>query len=109
MNVRTDLFLLGMSRPLEEALKRISAFEQAGADGIFTPGITNKDDIKAVTSSTNLPVNVMYMSELPSFQLLSNLGVKRISMSNFVQSSMMNDLEKRISKVQVEQSFDSLF
>lgn len=109
VNVRTDPFLLGMPNPLEEILKRISAFEQAGADGIFTPGITNKDDIKAVTSSTNLPVNVMCMPELPSFQILSNLGVKRISMGNFVQSSMMNDLEKKINKVQVEQSFDSLF
>lgn len=109
VNVRTDPFLLGMSKPLDEALKRISAFEQAGADGIFTPGITNKDDIKAVTSSTNLPVNVMCMPELPSFQILSNLGVKRISMGNSVQSSILNDLEKRINKVQVEQSFDSFF
>lgn len=109
VNVRTDPFLAGMPKPLEEALKRVSAFEQAGADGIFIPGITNKDDIKAVTSSTNLPVNVMCMPELPSFQILSNLGVKRISMGNCVHSALMNDLETRIHKVQAEQSFDSLF
>lgn len=109
VNARTDPFLLGMSQPLEEVLRRISAFEQAGADGIFIPGITNKDDIKTVTSSTDLPLNVMCMPELPSFQILSNLGVKRISMGNFVHNSIMNELEKRINKVQVEQSFESLF
>lgn len=109
VNVRTDPFLLGITNPLEETLKRISVFEQAGADGIFIPGITNQDDIKAVTSATNLPVNVMCMPELPSFQILSDLGVKRISMGNFIHNSMMNDLEKKISKVKAEQSFDCLF
>lgn len=107
VNVRTDPFLLGIVNPLEETLKRISAFEQA--DGIFIPGITNQDDIKAVTSATNLPVNVMCMPELPSFQILSDLGVKRISMGNFIHNSLMNNLEKKINKVQAEQSFDCLF
>jgi len=109
VNVRTDPFLLGIANPLEESLKRISAFEQAGADGIFIPGVTNQDEIKAVISASNLPVNVMCMPELPSFQILSDLGVKRISMGNFIHNSLMNDLEIKISKVKAEQSFDCLF
>jgi 2-methylisocitrate lyase-like PEP mutase family enzyme len=109
VNVRTDPFLLDLSDPLEETLLRISAYEKAGADGIFIPGITNMDDIKAVISSTKLPVNVMCMPELPSFQRLSNLGVKRISMGNFMHDNVMNDLEKKINQIKKEQSFAILF
>lgn len=98
VNIRTDPFLLGISNPLEEALKRISAFEQAGADGIFIPGIIDEDDIKPVTFCTKLPVNVKCMPYLPSFDVLKDLGVKRLSMGNFVHHTLMNDLEKKIGK-----------
>lgn len=105
LNVRTDTFLLSVENPLEETLKRITAFEEAGADGIFVPCITKENDIKTVVSATNLPINVMCMPELPSFQRLTDLGVKRISMGNFIHNSMMKYLESTIQTVQEHQSF----
>lgn len=109
LNVRTDAFLLGVEKPLEETLKRITAFEKTGADGIFIPCITDEDDIKAIVSSTKLPVNVMCMPELPSFQVLTGLGVRRISMGNFLYSSMTRYIENAIQAVQNRQSFKPLF
>lgn len=80
INARTDTFLLNIPSRLEETLKRIKAYEQAGANGIFVPCIVEKEEIKEIVQSTKLPVNVMCMPALPSFNELSELGVRRISM-----------------------------
>ncbi|HTI07353.1 MAG TPA: isocitrate lyase/phosphoenolpyruvate mutase family protein [Puia sp.] len=84
LNVRTDGFLLGLPTALAETLSRIDHYKNAGADGIFVPCITDKDDIKEVVRATLLPINVMCMPGLPDFGELQSLGVKRISMGPFL-------------------------
>ena len=59
INVRTDTFLLAHPKLIEETKKRIRLYENAGANGIFTPCIENTSDIKEIVSCTHLPVNVM--------------------------------------------------
>ena len=83
INVRTDTFLLGHTNVLEETKKRIHRYQAAGADGIFIPCITKESDISAVVKYIQLPVNVMCMPDLPNFEVLEKLKVKRISMGNF--------------------------
>lgn len=63
--------------------KRIDLYNKAGVDGIFVPCIENAEDIKEIVNYTRLPINVMCMPNLPDFEILKNLGVKRISMGNF--------------------------
>jgi 2-methylisocitrate lyase-like PEP mutase family enzyme len=109
LNVRTDAYLRGVSTPLKTTLERISAYEQAGADGIFVPGIENTDDIHAVVSSTSLPIHVLCMPNLPSFSILAELGVKRISMGDFVYNALCRDFETTIKNIVTEQSFTALF
>lgn len=84
VNVRTDGFLLGMLTALAETLDRIKAYENSGANGIFVPCITQPDDIREVVNATRLPVNIMCMPQLPGFDELASLGVKRISMGPFL-------------------------
>jgi 2-methylisocitrate lyase-like PEP mutase family enzyme len=83
VNIRTDAFLLGMPTALSETLTRIKSYEGAGADGIFVPCITGRNDIAAVVNATPLPVNVMCMPGLPDLEELGSLGVKRVSMGSF--------------------------
>lgn len=83
LNIRTDAFLLGMPNALAETIQRVKLYEQAGANGIFTPCITAATDIQQVVKETQLPVNVMCMPALPGFDELQHLGVKRISMGPF--------------------------
>lgn len=109
INVRTDTFLLGIEKPLEECIKRIKLYESAGADGIFVPCIEKEDDIIAVITSTELPVNVMCIPNLPDFNRLSKLGVKRISMGNFIFDKMSNHLESTLNSVLQAQSFKLIF
>ncbi len=109
INVRTDVFLLGCENPVNETKKRIQIFEQAGADGVFVPCIENEDDIQAITESSNLPINVMCMPNLPDFKKLKDLGVKRISMGNFLFDNMYRHFENMLTSVVKSQSFKSVF
>ncbi|KJY85903.1 carboxyvinyl-carboxyphosphonate phosphorylmutase [Vibrio neptunius] len=109
INVRSDVFLLDVEQPVSASIERIKRYEQAGADGIFLPGINKKDDIKAVVDITSLPINVMCLPGLPNFSQLKALGVKRISMGNFVHEAMLTSLSAILLSIKSEQSFEALF
>jgi 2-methylisocitrate lyase-like PEP mutase family enzyme len=109
INVRCDAWLLGLPQALEQATNRISIYEKAGADGIFLPCITSVDDIRAAVNISGLPVNVMCMPNLPGFATLQSLGVKRISMGNFVSSAIFKRMEQLSGSFVEEESFSGLF
>lgn len=109
INVRTDTFLLGLAEAVAETKKRISLYQQAGADGIFVPCITEAEDIKTIVASTSLPVNVMCMPELPNFELLQEYGVKRISMGNFVFDKAQANIEQTLAEITNANSFAAIF
>jgi len=109
LNVRTDGFLLGMPTALTETLTRISSYQAAGAQGIFVPCITDKSDIREVVNATVLPVNVMCMPELPDFEELKSLGVKRISIGPFVKSYIDKKAKEAVIRILNKNNFSGLF
>lgn len=109
INVRTDTFLLGIEGALEKTLQRCRLYGQVGVHGIFIPCITTPRDIQAVTQATSLPVNVMCMPDLPDFQTLTKLGVKRISMGNFLFDAMYNHHSALLKTILQDQSFKAVF
>ena len=79
LTARAENFIVG--RPdLKDTIARLQAFQEAGADVLFAPGLKSKEDIRAVVTSVDRPVNVIM--GLQGVQLsvaeLSALGVKRI-------------------------------
>ena len=109
INLRTDTFLLGLPNALDETIKRIHLYEQVGIDGIFVPCIENESDILNVVQATNLPINVLCMPQLPNFETLKQLGVKRISMGNSVHASVYQHLKKIASDIVSAKSFSPIF
>jgi len=109
INVRTDTFLLGKEDALAETKKRMKLYEIAGADGFFVPCITKAADIEVIVQTTALPVNVMCMPDLPGFKQLTTLGVKRISMGNFLFDNLSNEFENTLNSILEEQSFKTVF
>lgn len=109
VNVRTDTFLLEESNVVEETKRRIKLYEKAGANGIFTPCMENEEDIEKIVTSTTLPINVMCMPNLSSFDTLARLGVKRISMGNFLFNRMYDQFEEITKDVLSQKSFNSIF
>jgi 2-methylisocitrate lyase-like PEP mutase family enzyme len=109
INVRCDAFLLDLAEARQEALARIASYEKAGADGIFLPCITDPEDIGAAVNATKLPLNVMCMPNLPDFDTLQSLGVKRISMGNFVNGAVYKHLEEISGTIARQKNFSAVF
>jgi len=109
INVRTDTFLLGVEDAIEETQKRCKLYQAAGADSLFVPCIVDVEAIAEIVNSTTLPINVMCMPELPDFDSLKSIGVKRISMGNFLFDVMQDDLAKRLNNIVQNNSFKSIF
>ncbi|SHN18609.1 2-Methylisocitrate lyase, PEP mutase family [Duganella sacchari] len=82
INARTDVYLRGLAPEGErvaEVLRRAALYKEAGTDGLFVPGISKADEIKAVVAGAGLPVNVMDVAGLPLVAELQQLGVARFS------------------------------
>ncbi|MBP2616276.1 isocitrate lyase/phosphoenolpyruvate mutase family protein [Chryseobacterium jejuense] len=109
INVRTDPFLLGIENALEETVKRIELFEKLDVDGVFVPGMTHIEDIKTVVNATSLPINVMCLADLPGFEILKTLGVKRITSGAFLNNHIYRELERISNTVTNNKSFAALF
>ncbi len=109
INVRTDTFLLGQPKPLEETLARAKIYHRAGANGLFVPCIEQQADIQRIVEESKLPINVMCMPALPSFSILEALGVKRISMGNFLHKFTLKQMESSLKLIVKSSEFKSLF
>lgn len=66
-------------RDLADTIARLQAFQEAGADVLYAPGISALDDIRAVVTSVDRPVNVLALPGSPPVSALAAAGVARIS------------------------------
>ncbi|MCF6322738.1 MAG: isocitrate lyase/phosphoenolpyruvate mutase family protein [Gammaproteobacteria bacterium] len=109
LNIRTDPYVIGLDNALNQSMSRAKLYEEAGADGIFIPCISDENEIKCLVDSVSLPVNVMAVSNLPDFSILERIGVKRISMGPFVYSKTNDNLKAILTEIKDTQSFCCLF
>ena len=83
LTARAENYLVGR-RDLNDTIRRLQAYQEAGADVLYAPGLASKEDIAAVVSSLDRPVNVLM--GLPGVRLslaeLSEIGVQRISVGS---------------------------
>jgi len=82
INFRTDVYLQSLvdaEQQVQETIRRGKAAKDAGADGLFVPGLTDADAIKTIASQVELPVHVMAWPGLADATELGKLGVKRLS------------------------------
>jgi len=82
INARTDVYLAEIGSPesrVGETIDRAARYRDAGADGIFVPGLYEPSHIKAIVPAVKMPVNVMAYPGLSPAKELKNIGVKRLS------------------------------
>ena len=83
LTARAENYLAG--RPdLGDTIKRLQAYQAAGADVLYAPGIVSKDDIATLVKSVDRPVNVVMGLQGVQLSLaeLSAIGVKRVSVGS---------------------------
>jgi len=80
MTARAENFLYGRT-DLDETIRRLQAFEAAGADVLYAPGVRDLATIKTVVSALKKPFNLVmgFADPTLTFSQLSNAGVKRLS------------------------------
>src|SRR5438067_2618617 len=81
VNARTDTHWLKVAGE-EETLRRARAYLDAGADGVFVPGLTDERSIAALFEAVEAPVNILFSPNGPSLARLAELGVRRVSLGS---------------------------
>jgi 2-methylisocitrate lyase-like PEP mutase family enzyme len=83
LTARAENYLHG--RPdVKDTIARLQAYQQAGADVLYAPGLTSKDEIAAVVKAVDRPVNVLMGLQGVQLSLaeLSDMGVRRVSVGS---------------------------
>ncbi|MGJ5752556.1 2-methylisocitrate lyase-like PEP mutase family enzyme [Streptomyces puniciscabiei] len=83
VNARTDTHWLGDGDETD-TLRRLAAYRQAGADGVFVPGLTDPERIAALVRHLDAPLNVLYSPGGPTVAQLADLGVRRVSLGSLL-------------------------
>lgn len=78
LTARAENHLHGVT-DLSDTIARLRAYQEAGADVLYAPGITRLEDIARVVASVDLPVNVLALPGVPSVAELAQAGVRRVS------------------------------
>jgi 2-methylisocitrate lyase-like PEP mutase family enzyme len=85
LNARTDVYLLQLGDPAkryDDAVKRLQAFRDAGADCVFVPGLRDASTIGRLVADLRCPVNILAGPGSPSIPELRKLGVARVSLGS---------------------------
>ncbi len=107
LTARAENYLL--SRPdLTDTIKRLQAYQEAGADVLYAPGLATKNDIAAVVSSVNCPVNVVVGLQGVKLTLgdLSAIGVRRISVGSALCRAALGTLLRAAREMRDNGTFD---
>lgn len=106
LTARAENYLVG--RPdLKDTIKRLQAYEEAGADVLYAPGLTRREDIASVVSSVGRPVNVvmgLHGVQL-SLKELSEIGVKRISVGSALSRVALGAFLRAAQEMQTHGTF----
>jgi 2-methylisocitrate lyase-like PEP mutase family enzyme len=85
VNARTEVYLLPGGNPdadYSEALRRLVAFRNAGADCVFAPGLKDVETIGRLAKAVECPLNILAGPGSPSIPELAKLGVARVSVGS---------------------------
>jgi 2-methylisocitrate lyase-like PEP mutase family enzyme len=78
LTARAENYLHG-NPDLADTIARLQAYQEAGADVLYAPGLTRLDDIRALVSAVDRPVNVLAVPGVPPVAELAGAGVSRVS------------------------------
>lgn len=91
LTARAENHLHGRS-DLADTIARLQSYQEAGADVLYAPGVTEAGDIRSLVASVDRPVNVLARPGCPSVGELAELGVSRISVGGAFAYTAMGAL-----------------
>lgn len=103
LTARAENFLHG--RPdLDDTIRRLQAFEKAGADVLYAPALADIETVRSVCSSVSRPVNVLAIAAF-TLPALAEAGAKRISVGSKLTTLAFGAVERAARQMLDEGSF----
>lgn len=100
LTARAENFVHGIN-DLKDTIKRLQAYQDAGADVLYVPDLMSYKDISTVIRSIDRPLNVMIGASF-TVSKLEQIGVKRISLGSLLARSMFGDLRRCAQEIKEE-------
>jgi 2-methylisocitrate lyase-like PEP mutase family enzyme len=107
LTARSENYLHGR-RDLEDTILRLKAYEEAGADVLYAPGLVAPGDIERVVESVSRPVNVLARPDGPSVSELGELGVSRVSVGGAFAFAALGALVEAASELRERGTYSFL-
>ena len=107
LTARAENYLHG--RPdLGDTIRRLQAYQEAGADVLYAPGLTSLADIRALVSELDQPVNVLALAGAPAVADLAAAGVRRISVGGAFAFAALGAVVEAARELQGQGSYGYL-
>jgi len=122
LTARSEGFIRGQP-DLRETIRRLTAYADAGADGVFAPGLRKIEDITAIVRAVApKPVNVLVSTDFTTVSAMADVGVRRISVGGalaraawagflraakeIAEQGTFVELSKAVPSAEVERAFE---
>lgn len=110
INARVDVYLRGVGEPegrLQHTLDRAKAYLEAGASGIFVPGVTDLDTVRELAGKIDAPLNVLAGPGAPAIHELGTAGAARVSVGTALASAAYATAKKAAEELLTKGTYDS--
>jgi 2-methylisocitrate lyase-like PEP mutase family enzyme len=111
INARTDVYLLPGSNPdtdYSEAVRRLVAFRDAGADCVFAPGLKDAETIGRLAKVVECPLNILAGPGTPSIPELQKLGVARVSVGSGPMRATLGLLRRLAEELKASGTYSAM-
>lgn len=111
LNARVDVYLRQVgpeSGRLEETVSRARVYMEAGADGVFVPGVADGAVIRRLVEAIAAPLNIMASTGSPSVGELARMGVRRVSVGPSITRAAMTATRQAARELLEQGTYESL-
>ena len=110
VNARTDVYLLpgDPHTQYSEALRRLTAYRDAGADCVFAPGLKDPEIIGRMVNAVQCPLNILAGPGTPPIAELEKLGVARVSLGSGPMRATLGLLRRMAQELKVAGTYSAL-
>jgi 2-methylisocitrate lyase-like PEP mutase family enzyme len=106
LTARAENYLYGRA-DLKDTIRRLQAYQEAGADVLFAPGIVSSEDIRQIVSSIDRPLNVLIGTSMHlTVPQLQALGVTRISLGASLARAAYGAMMRAATEILTAGSFE---
>jgi len=111
VNARTDVYLMPGGDPAsqyDEALRRLTAYCDAGADCVFAPGLKDPEIIGRLVKDVQCPLNILAVAGSPTIPELEQLGVARVSLGSGPMRATLGLLQRIAAELKATGTYETL-